>query len=285
MNTLSAFPSSENLQMTVLGSGSSGNCTYVETPRIRFLVDAGLSVRQMNERLKVIGRSLEDVNALLITHEHTDHTLGLDVLTRKFQIPVYTNRLTADALRNQLSLPDEVDWRFFRSGDSFALEDVWIDSFSLLHDAYDPIGFAISWQKEKIGILTDLGYAPEPLLERVRGCTALLIETNHDLELLRADKKRPWSVKQRILGRHGHLSNEEAADVVEAILSDQLKHLFLCHLSRDCNRPELAHDVMYSRLKRISADFVSIHNTYPNRPCQSLTMGDENVLESVYSKI
>ena len=259
---------SEMLQIAILGSGSSGNCLYVETPRTRFLVDAGLTARQIGLRLESIGRTLADIDALLLTHEHTDHTRGLNVLAKKLRLPVYTNRLTRDALARQLSA--EVDWKLFRAGDGFSLQDVQVDSFSLPHDACDPVGFTLAWGEEKVGVLTDLGYAPEPVLERVRGCTALLLETNHDTDLLHADTKRPWAVKQRILARHGHLSNDEAADVAEVVLSDQLRHLFLCHLSRDCNRPDLARHAISSRLARLGADSVSIHETYPDRACNPL---------------
>ncbi|MFZ5805692.1 MAG: MBL fold metallo-hydrolase [Verrucomicrobiota bacterium] len=258
------------VKMTILGSGSDGNCAYVETPKIRLLVDAGFSGRQIEQRLQGIGRTLDDIQAVLITHEHTDHVAGLAILANKKQIPVYTNRLTADFLRARF--PQFNQWKIFRTGEEFDLEDLHVETFSVPHDAYDPVGYTISFGQQTIGFLTDLGYATRLVVERVKSCSALVLETNHDLQLLRADTKRPWAVKQRILARHGHLSNDAAAELAGAIASDRLQHLYLSHLSEDCNTPELARQAIQSKLDALNITHISVHDTTQNIPNPTLEL-------------
>jgi phosphoribosyl 1,2-cyclic phosphodiesterase len=254
---------------TILGSGSNGNCAYLETGQTRLLIDAGFSGRQIRQRLAGLGRSPETLHGILLTHEHSDHIQGLAQLAVKLQIPVYCNRLTREALEQQLKSP--FPCRIFSTGASFEIGDVCVDTFSIPHDAYDPVGFFLRAPGVDIGFLTDLGHATRLVLQRVQGSQVLVLETNHDLKLLQEDQKRPWSVKQRILSRHGHLSNEAAADAAEAVMSARLKHLYLGHLSRDCNRPELAREVVGGRLEKIGASHVTVQVTAQETPCPTLT--------------
>jgi phosphoribosyl 1,2-cyclic phosphodiesterase len=229
--------------LTVLGSGSAGNCALVATDRCRVLVDAGLSARQMVHRLEQIGVGPEQLDGILLTHEHGDHCAGLEVLCRRFaSVPIYCNALTADALRHSGCLREHRNWRLFPTGGDFEICDIAIQTFPVPHDAVDPVGFMFHHGAAALGLLTDLGFATKLVHERVRAATTLLIETNHDSALLSACTKRPWSVKQRIMSRHGHLSNEAAAGVIDQVLQGggQLRRAVLGHLSRDCNRPELA---------------------------------------------
>ena len=251
-------------RVTLLGSGSNGNCTLIETPKVRILVDAGFSGKQIAERLAGLGLTLADIQGVLITHEHSDHVMGLPVLANRWNIPVYCNRLTAESLKPDL--PKFKDWRLFRTGESLDLEDLTVDTFPIPHDAYDPCGFVFHRGSEAVGFLTDLGYATKLVVERVRASTVLILEANHDVGLLRADTKRPWGVKQRILARHGHLSNEAAATVAAQIVTDRLRHLFLGHLSEDCNRPELAEQVVKSKLEQMGVAHVQIHKTFQGNP-------------------
>jgi phosphoribosyl 1,2-cyclic phosphodiesterase len=258
-----------SVQLTILGSGSGGNCAYLETPGTRILVDAGFSLRQIRERLAAIGRAPEGLSGVLVTHEHSDHVLGLTALCSKLNIPVYCNRATRDEAQSQLKT--SFDAHLFTTGASFELGDVFVDTFTLPHDAVDPVGFLLSTSQGKIGFLTDLGHATKLALQRVRKANVLVLETNHDLKMLQ-DSGRPWSLKQRIAGRHGHLSNAEAADAAEQIMSAELRHLYLGHLSRECNRPQLAREVICERLDKIRATHVTVELTHQHVPCPTLSL-------------
>lgn len=258
------------VQLTILGSGSSGNCSYVETPETRLLVDAGFSARQIRHRLASIGKVLENVQGILITHEHSDHISALTGLAAKLHVPVYCNRLTREAIESQLQI--QIEARIFTTGDSFAIGDVMVDTFSIPHDAYDPVGYLLRTPAGNIGFLTDLGHATKLALERVRPANVLLLESNHDIKMLQEDPRRPWSLKQRILGRHGHLSNDAAADVVEQIMSAELRQLYLGHLSRECNKPELARQAVGSRLEKIGATHVRMEHASQDVPCPTFAL-------------
>lgn len=259
-----------SVQFTVLGSGSGGNCTYIETPTTRILVDAGFSGKQIAHRLHSIGRHLDQIDAIILTHEHTDHTAGLSVLCNRGGLPLFCNRLTAEAVRKDL--PKFGNWKIFTTGDSFEIGDLAIESFSVPHDAYDPVGFVIKHDALKIGFLTDLGHCTKMVVERMRHMDALLLETNHDMRLLQDDVKRPWSVKQRIASRHGHLSNVAAARAACDIVSERLKHVYLAHMSQDCNRPDIAFKEVRTALDGIGATHVTAHVTSQETPCPTLSL-------------
>ncbi len=261
------------VRLTILGSGSSGNCAYLETDETRVLIDAGFSLRQTRQRLATIGRGPENLTAILVTHEHSDHVAGLVALSEKLHIPVYCNRPTREAIEYQLRV--KLDCRLFTTGAGFAVGDLEVETFSIPHDAQDPVGFLLQTAEGNIGFLTDLGHATRLALERVRRANVLILESNHDIKMLQDCPHRPWSLKQRILGRHGHLSNEAAADAAEQIMSDRLRHLYLGHLSRECNRPELAHQVAEGRLKSIGASHVRLELTSQTLSCPTLVLGAE----------
>lgn len=247
------------VRFTILGSGSGGNCAYLETDSTRLLIDAGFSARQIRQRLAAIGRSPETLHGILLTHEHGDHIQGLAVLCARLDLPLYCNRLTKDATEH--ALETRFQCRLFQTGAAFDIGDVHVETFSVPHDAQDPVGFLLRTSGVNLGFLTDLGHATRLVVERVRCAHVLVLETNHDLRLLQDDRKRPWSVKQRILSRHGHLSNEAAADVAQEIVTPDLRQLYLGHLSRDCNRPELAHRAVAGRLQTLGATHVQVHLT------------------------
>jgi len=257
------------VRLTILGSGSGGNCAYVETDETRILIDAGFSLRQIRKRLATIGRVPENLTGILITHEHSDHVQGLVALSEKLGIPVYCNRPTREAIEYQL--PVKLNARLFTTGASFEVGDITVETFTVPHDAQDPVGFLLRTPSGNIGILTDLGHATKLVLERVREANVLVLEANHDVKMLQDCPHRPWSLKQRILGRHGHLSNEAAADVAEQIVSGDLRHLYLGHLSGECNRPELAYRVINERLQKIFAQHVLLELTSQSVPCPTLS--------------
>ena len=258
------------VQFTILGSGSGGNCAYLETNETRLLIDAGFSARQIRQRLLGLGRTPENLTGILITHEHLDHIQGLAVLAAKLNVPIYCNRLTKEAIEQVIGAP--IRCNIFSTGASFDVNDVRVDTFSVPHDAYDPVGFLLHTDAGRIGFLTDLGHATKLVIERVRAANVLVLEANHDMKMLQDDTRRPWSIKQRILSRHGHLSNAAAAEAAAQIVSAELRHLYLGHLSGDCNRPELAARIVGERLHGLGATHVAITTAAQETPCATLTL-------------
>jgi phosphoribosyl 1,2-cyclic phosphodiesterase len=257
-------------KLTILGSGSAGNASYVETDETRLLVDAGFSGRQTRQRLAALGRVPENLTAILITHEHSDHISGLAAIAEKARIPVYCNRATMDEIKHITGAM--LDFRLFVTGGGFDVGDIGVETFSIPHDAQDPVGFIIRTNSGNIGFATDLGHVTKLVLDRIRTANALVLESNHDVKMLQDCPHRPWSLKQRILSRHGHLSNEAAADCIQEIMSADLHHLYLGHLSRDCNKPELAQSVMAKRLETIGATHVQLNVTQQSAPGATLTL-------------
>jgi phosphoribosyl 1,2-cyclic phosphodiesterase len=256
------------IQITVLGSGSGGNCTLVATDKTALLVDAGLSCRQITERLAAAGRSLNDVDAVLLTHEHNDHVSALAVLGKRRAVPVFANRFTAEAVAHDAGA--RVAWRLFETGRGFEIGDISVESFSVPHDAQDPVGFVIHNCNASVGFITDLGHATRLVSDRLRSLDALVLESNHDVKMLQDNPDRPWATKQRILSRHGHLSNEDAAKLAGEIVTARLQHLVLAHLSRDCNKPELAHKTVAGKLHQIGATHVHVTLTHQDKPAATL---------------
>jgi phosphoribosyl 1,2-cyclic phosphodiesterase len=235
--------------LTMLGSGSAGNSALVATDHCRLLVDGGLSARQLVRRLALCGFTPNDVDGVLLTHEHGDHVCGLEVLCRKFEIPIFCNALTAEAIRYG-SLGAHRNWRIFRTGSSFSICDITVENFSVPHDAVEPVGYTFHAGASALGYITDLGHATRLAIERLRQVQTLVIETNHDEKLLQNDPHRPWPVKQRIQSRHGHLSNASAAAVIAQLLPGKIARVVLGHLSRDCNSPELAAGTVQAELEK-----------------------------------
>ncbi len=280
-----------SVSFTILGSGSAGNCAYVETGETRILVDAGFSPLQIRKRLASIGKTPEKLSAILITHEHSDHIAGILGLADKFHIPVFCNRGTQDGTiwafkakwdskkkpvfegaDGTALLKSKIDWRLFETGASFEIGDVGIETFSIPHDAQDPVGFILRTAAGNIGFATDLGHVTKLVLERIRVANVLVLESNHDVKMLQDCPRRSWALKQRILGRHGHISNVTAAETIAQIMSANLKQLYLAHLSRECNKPELAQYVMAEQLHHIGATHVQLQIAAQDVPCGTLEM-------------
>lgn len=257
-----------SFRLTILGSGSRGNCAYLETNGVRLLIDAGFSGKQIRERLAIIDRTPELLNGILVTHEHSDHTQGLKVIAAKLGIPVFANRLTLDAVSCQTKA--KFNANVFQTGQSFDVGDVEVETFSIPHDAQDPVGFLIRTSGGNVGFLTDLGHATRLVLDRVRPANALILETNYDLQLLQEDTKRPWSIKQRITSRHGHLSNLAAGEAARHLVSEELQHIFMAHLSRDCNNPALAKKTVQQEIDKTGARHIRIHQTEQDGPIPTL---------------
>jgi phosphoribosyl 1,2-cyclic phosphodiesterase len=266
--------------LTVLGSGSSGNCAVVETDQCRLLIDGGLSARQITRRLETVGLKPIEIDGILLTHEHCDHVQGLNVFCKQNAIPVYCNRETAEAIRHCPGAGDVPrEWRFFQTGSEFAIKDIVVQTFPIPHDAVDPVGFVLHHDDRALGFLTDLGYPTKLVLERVREVDALVLETNHDEKLLQEDSRRPWPVKQRIMSRHGHLSNTAAAQVASILAAhDRLRRVVLGHLSKDCNRPELALAAVRQRLSEIGSDGIEVFCASPSEPGPRFQVGPDSLV-------
>ncbi len=245
------------MRVCVLGSGSSGNCTYVASETTAILIDAGLSGRATGLRLVECGASVESIHAICVTHEHSDHTAGLAVLHRSGQVKLFANHATIEGFEARVGTDKKLHWNIFSTGSNFQIGDLSIDPFSVPHDAYDPVGFIIRCGETQVGVVTDMGMVTGLIRERLRACNILVVESNHDEQMLK-DADRPWHLKQRISGRQGHLSNQHAVELLVEIAGPHLKAVFLAHLSSDCNSPELALQTMAAALGKSGHSHVRI---------------------------
>ena len=244
--------------LTVLGSGSRGNSLHLEHAGRAILVDAGLSAKQLEGRMAEVGAELAELMGIVLTHEHGDHTAGLKTFVKKRRCPIFASHGTKDALEAEVAL---AEWRGFQAGQRLEIGCFSIETFPVPHDAAEPSGLRVTVGKTKVGLISDLGFVTRLVVERLKGCTALVLEANYDEAMLRAEEKRPWSVKQRISARHGHLSNGAAAQLVEEVAGPELTDLFLGHISEDCNRPEIARRAIEEALQRAGRGGVRVHET------------------------
>jgi len=228
------------LGITVLGSGSGGNALIIRDGNTALLLDAGFSFRELERRSVTADVPLDLVSAILVSHEHNDHIKGLGPTARRLEAPVYCNRMTAEAIRSLQQRPPG-SMNLFASGSEFSIGPFGIEPFSIPHDATDPAAFIIHWGNRKIAVATDLGYAGNLVTHRLRDCDVLIIESNHDVPMLLASK-RPWPLKQRIMSRHGHLSNEACMDLVRNVVSDRTRHVVFAHASRECNTYQMVEE-------------------------------------------
>jgi len=228
----------------MLASGSRGNCAVVASACTKILVDAGISCRETFKRLGSLGEDPQSLSAILITHEHCDHVTGLAVLAKKLRIPVFmtgaTHQAWGRALRNEKGERPKLEkFEQFDAGHRFQVGDIEVKPFTIPHDAADPVGFTFRAEGIKVGIATDLGYLPVSVRDHLRGCDVLVMESNHDLEMLRGGSY-PWSVKQRVMSRVGHLSNLALADFLTNDYDNSATFVVLAHLSEENNHPEIA---------------------------------------------
>ena len=226
------------MRFSILASGSSGNTCYIETGKASVLIDAGLSGRETERRLGLLGVSARNLDALIITHEHSDHIKGAGPLARRFDLPLYINRKTLErGQRTMGNLPKPV---IVRTGQTLTIRDLTVETFTKCHDAADPLGLILSFDGTRMGLVTDLGRSTRLVVDRLRECNALIVEFNHDQEMLE-EGPYPLDLKRRIKGPDGHLSNKQAGDLVRKICHDNLNYLVLAHLSKTNNNPTKAH--------------------------------------------
>lgn len=224
-----------SLKIASLNSGSNGNCYYIGNNDDAVLIDAGISCRETERRLKLLGIAISSIRAIIVSHEHSDHISGIEVLHKKHGIPVY---ITAKTLRNSRLRLQEEAVRFFNSNDGFAIGNLFIQSFGKHHDACEPNSFTVSCGNKTIGIFTDIGRVCTQLSSHFRRCDAVFLESNFDEEMLETGRY-PFHLKKRIRGGNGHLSNTEALELFKTHQSPQLRLLILSHLSHNNNCPQL----------------------------------------------
>jgi phosphoribosyl 1,2-cyclic phosphodiesterase len=233
------------VRVCLLASGSKGNAIFVDTGSSKILVDAGLSASEILTRLALVGINGAELDAVFISHEHTDHIRGAGALCRKLKIPLLLSYPTCRVINVSLRKIEVVE---FESGYPFTFKDMLIDPFPITHDACDPVGFIIECRDGKIGIATDLGIATRLVTDKLTGSKILVLESNHDEEML-LNGPYPWHLKQRIKSRHGHLSNTESAQLLDEIVHPELEGIFLAHLSEVNNDPEIALNVASALLE------------------------------------
>lgn len=225
------------MKISVLAGGSKGNAVYLEAGRTRLIIDAGLSATEIIKRLAAIGVEASSLHGILISHEHSDHTRGAGTLSRKLKIPVIASYPTHKECESLLKKCEVIE---FESGYRFSFRDISIDPFQTTHDAVDPVGFTIEADDCRYGHATDFGIVTRLVTEKLKNCSALLLEANHDEEML-MNGPYPWHLKQRIKSRHGHISNSESMQLLEELLHEELEGVFLAHLSEVNNDPQLPH--------------------------------------------
>jgi phosphoribosyl 1,2-cyclic phosphodiesterase len=239
------------VELTILGSGSSGNAAVVATERTRLLVDAGLSKRETRKRMAAAGLSPDGLTAILVSHEHADHAAHLAALAQEFDLPVYLSEGTAEALSEGMALPR---LHRFRPGQRFPIGDIEVAAFGVPHDAREPVGFRLEAQGVKLGLAVDLGFLTNLVKEQLRGCDCVLLEANHDREMLRQGPY-PWFIKQRVMSRLGHLSNDALAEFLEFDFDGSARTFILAHLSENNNSPAVVRLVAEQALERRRARF------------------------------
>lgn len=252
------------LDFCSLYSGSSGNCLFVRTEKTKILVDCGTSLKKVQEGLINIGEKIEDINAIIVTHEHSDHVQSLGNTSKKFDIPVFTNFETLEAMPKQKEKIELHNQKIFEVGKEFNIGDLAINSFSIPHDAANPCGFNIYNNKSKLTVATDLGHMDNELIDHMKGSSFLLLESNYDPEILKCSKY-PFILKQRISGPKGHLSNSTAGKTISELIKSDLKEVMLGHLSKENNFPELAYQTVIEELQSSNVDINELRVSVANR--------------------
>lgn len=235
------------MKYCVLGSGSKGNCTYVEAGGVSLLIDAGFSGKEIEKRLAAIDRDMKDVKALLISHEHNDHLKGVAVLARRYRIPIFATQATFAAGRRVLG--DVPFYEEFKAGATFHLGEISIHPFRISHDCVDPVAFVFEHGSVSLGYCTDTGMVSRLMSHRLAGCNGLIFESNHDQEMLK-NGPYPFRLKQRVSSNKGHLANSETASFLSDLLHSELSHITLAHLSQTNNDPYLAYDAVSEAVER-----------------------------------
>ncbi len=233
------------MRLCSIASGSSGNCIYVGSETTHLLVDVGISGKRTEAGLNLLGITADELDGILVTHEHADHINGLGVISRKYGIPIFATPGTITAIKNTSGI-GKIDSSLFHEvseEEKFKIKDLTVNPMKISHDAAQPVAYRIAYGNKKVGICTDLGIYNEYTVESLKGMDAVFLEANHDVNMLQVGPY-PYHLKQRILGDRGHLSNENSGRLLGRILHDRLKYIILGHLSKENNLPELAYEAV-----------------------------------------
>lgn len=252
------------LNFSSLYSGSTGNSLFVESDECKILVDAGTSAKSIINALSYLNKSIEDIDAILVTHEHIDHVRSLGTLSKSYNIPVYANKETFDAMPKQVEKIHCSNIKFFNSNEQFEIKDLKINPFQIPHDAANPCAFNIIKDKKKISIATDLGHMNLDILNNIEGSSFLLLEANYDPDILKSSRY-PYNVKLRISGNKGHLPNNMSGKTIAYLLPSGLEQVVLGHLSKENNFPELAYKTIIEELMKKDFDENSIKISVASR--------------------
>lgn len=244
-----------------LYSGSSGNCSFIESDNTKILVDAGNSCKKITEGLNSININIKDLDGILVTHEHLDHIKGLSVISKKYNIPIYINEKTLSNINQDITKSEKI---LFKSNEKFEINDLKINPFSIPHDAADPCGFSITHEDKKITIATDIGHIEKSTINNIVGSSFLLLESNYETEMLKCSQY-PYMLKKRILGPNGHLSNDDAANTISLLVKNGIDNIMLGHLSEHNNFPELAYKTVAESLISNKIDTNKIKLSVANR--------------------
>lgn len=266
-----------NIQAYTLYSGSSGNCVYVKTPDAEILFDAGVSARAVEKNLNAIGSSLSQIKAIFVTHEHTDHTKGLEVISKKHHIPTHMVNDCARALIHDPQASLLNDLYLHPSSFSVKIGKTTVTAFPTPHDSAASVGYTVTYKRDKFGLATDIGHVTQEILKALSGSDAVVIESNHDVDMLMMGSY-PYALKRRVLSDHGHLSNADCAELAATLAKKGTKHFVLAHLSKENNFPPTANIVVREAL----ADFKGICLAVAS-PDTPVAVGDDHPMEIHYA--
>lgn len=257
-----------------LASSSSGNSQYIETENLRILVDAGLSGKQIENSLNSIGVSGKDIDYIFVTHEHKDHIKGVGILSRRYDIPIFANAKTWEAMKDYLGKVSEKNILTFENDKDFELKDLGITPFKIYHDSCEAVGYNFYNKNKKISLLTDTGTIDDEIKDKLRNSNLLIIESNHDIEMLKVGGY-PWFLKKRILGDYGHLSNELAGNLITDVVKGNNETVLLAHLSSENNFPELAYQTVSNIITEKGLclkNDINLDLTFKNKPTRVYTL-------------
>ena len=252
------------MRFSVLASGSTGNAFYIESGETRLLVDAGLSGVQLDRLFAEINIDPSKLTGMLVTHEHSDHIKGVGIFARKYNLPVYANQKTWKAMEKSLGKLSKEQKFEFQTNHVKTFGDLDVESFEVSHDAAEPMFFTFHKGEKKVALVTDLGYVSDRIKRTIEGADAYIFESNHDVEMLRMGSY-PWSVKRRILGDSGHVSNEDCGIALSDVISNQTKRIYLAHLSQDNNMKDLARMTVDHELQKRGIN-INLFDTDPKKP-------------------